>query len=285
MTTTDMLKIRTYFGLTSLVNPEKAARKSLSLFQRVHKKTIRTREEDFFSSARKFSVTYHSGVLDCFEMGHANGELVILIHGWDSNAGSLSKLAHALADKGNRVISFNLPGHAHSHSNSTNLKECKDAFVALLDDLMLDQPFSVIAHSFGSAVASYSLAKVDYKIDKLVLLTNPNRIESIFKDFKKGIGLGNRAYQSMLRISKDKMGEPLHQLSVEENLQKINYSKLLLMHDRYDRVLPYHHSVEVNNAIENAQLITLEQVGHYKMLWNDEVINRCVGFVNGKEVF
>ena len=57
------------------------------------------------------------------------------------------------------------------------------------------------------------------------------------------------------------------------------------MHDRYDKVLPYRHSIEVNNAIENAQLITLEKVGHYKMLWNDEVINRCVGFVNGKEVF
>ena len=222
MTHTDVLKLRTYFGFTSLINHEKAARKSLRLFQRVNKKNIREREEGFFTTARKFNVTHADSTIDCFEMGNPNGEVVILIHGWDSNAGSLSQLANALAEKNKRVISFNLPGHAFSKENYTNLKECKEAFTALLKYLDLNEPFSVIAHSFGSAVASYTLAKVDYQIDKLILLTNPNRIESIFKDFKKGIGLGNRAYKTMLRISKDKMGEPLHQLSVEENLQKIN---------------------------------------------------------------
>ena len=53
MTHTDVLKLRTYFGFTSLINHEKAARKSLRLFQRVNKKNIREREEGFFTTARK----------------------------------------------------------------------------------------------------------------------------------------------------------------------------------------------------------------------------------------
>jgi len=53
---------------------------------------------------------------------------VILVHGWDSNAGSMSKIAEALVKKNKRVIAFNLPGHAFSKSSSTNLIECKDAF-------------------------------------------------------------------------------------------------------------------------------------------------------------
>lgn len=281
---TDLMLLKTYFGWTSLVNPEKAAKKSFRLFQKVQKKEIREREEHFFSLSRSFKVHTSKEPIDCFELGNPSGEVVIIVHGWDSNAGSMSMISHALAKENKRVISFNLPGHAFSKSSSTNLIECKDAFLSVLDFLNLKDSFSVVAHSFGSAVSTYALSKSDYQVDKLILLTNPNKIETIFKEFKTFIGLGNRAYSKLLKMSHDRLGEPLSNLSVEENLKRINYKKLLLIHDKHDKVLPYHHSVEVNNAIENAKLITLEHVGHYKMLWNPEVINRTVGFVNGKEV-
>ena len=149
----------------------------------------------------------------------------------------------------------------------------------------LKEPFSIVAHSFGSAVSTYALAKSNYQIDKIILLTNPNKIEEIFKEFKTGIGLGNRAYKKLLAISTNKLGESLDNLTIQENLKKIQYKNLLMIHDKFDKVLSYKHSNDINNEIENAQLISLENIGHYKMLWNDEVINRCVGFVNGKEVF
>jgi len=282
---TDLILLRTYFSWTSLINSEKAAKKSFRLFQKVRKKDIRRREKDFFSTARKFTVESAAENIDCFELGDPSGDVVILVHGWDSNAGSMSKIAEALVKKNKRVIAFNLPGHAFSKSSSTNLIECKDAFLSLLEYLNLKEPFSVVAHSFGSAVSTYALSRRDFQIDKLILLTNPNKIETIFKDFKDGIRLGNRAYKKLLTISTNRLGEPLINLSVQENLKKINYKNLLLIHDKYDKVLPYKHSYEINNMIENAQLITIENVGHYKMLWTDEVINRCVGFVDGKEVF
>lgn len=282
---TDLLLLKTYFGWTSLVNPGKAAQKSFRLFQRVQKKNIREREEHFFALSRPFKVHHQNQVVDCFELGNPGGELVILVHGWDSNAGSMSMIAHAMARQGKRVISFNLPGHAFSPSRYTNLVECKEAFLAVVDFLDPRKPFSVVAHSFGSAVTVYSLSKGNYSIDKLVLLTNPNKIETIFRDFKDIIGLGDRAYKRLLRLSLEKLGEPLSKLSVQENLKKIDYQGLLLIHDRLDKVLPYKHSVEVNSEIEDAKLITLEGVGHYKMLWNPEVIDRTVGFVNGSEVF
>jgi pimeloyl-ACP methyl ester carboxylesterase len=283
--TTDQLLLKTYFGWTSLVNPDKAAKQGFRLFQKVRKKNVRAREEGFFEASSQFSVPIVRTRLDCFELGNPEGELVILVHGWDSNAGSLSKIAYALAAENKRVISFNLPGHAFSTSHHTNLIECKDALTALLHHLDPQEPFSVVAHSFGSAVATYTLSKTNHNVDKLVLLTNPNRLETIFHEFKNGIGLGNRAFRKMVDLTTARLGEPLANLSVEKNLEKIRYRNLLLIHDKFDKVLPYQHSVEVNDAIENAQLITIENVGHYKMLWNEEVIARCVGFVKGKEVF
>lgn len=281
---TDLIFLRTYFGWTSFVNPDKAAHKSFRLFQKVQKKGIREREEHFFSLSRAFKVQTPKEAIDCFELGNPSGDLVLLVHGWDSNAGSMSMIAHALAKQNKRVISFNLPGHAFYQSSYTNLIECKDAMLAVIEFLNPGQPFSVVAHSFGSAVTTYALSKSNYAVDKLVLLTNPNKIETIFKDFKKGIGLGNRAYKKLLRMTHERLGEPLSNLSVQANLKQIQYQSLLLIHDKYDKVLPYTHSAEVNNEIENARLVTIEHVGHYKMLWNPEVIERTVGFVNGKTV-
>lgn len=281
---TDLLLLKTYFGFTSIINPDKAARQSFRLFQKVQKKNIREREEHFFALSRPFKIHSSVGTIDCFEMGNPVGDLVILVHGWDSNAGSMAMLAHTLVKKDKRVISFNLPGHAFYKSRHTNLIECKEAFLALIEFLNPTGPFSIIAHSFGSAVCTYALAKSNYPIDQLVLLTNPNKLETIFKDFKKGIGLGNKAYLRLLKITLDRLGEPISAISVQENLKRISYKRLLLIHDKYDRVLPYKHSTEINNEIENSQLITLENVGHYKMLWNQEVIGRSVAFVDGREV-
>src|SRR5687768_13095491 len=134
---TDLMLLRTYFGWTSFVNPEKAAKKSFRLFQKVQRKGIREREEEFFALARPFKVQTSKEPIDCFELGNPSGEVVLLVHGWDSNAGSMSMIAHALAKQNKRVISFNLPGHAFSKSNHTNLVECKDAFLAVVDFLNL----------------------------------------------------------------------------------------------------------------------------------------------------
>lgn len=282
---TTQLMLKTYFGWTSLTNPEKAARKSLKLFQKVQKKNIREREASFFEQARKFKIQSSVEEIDCFEMGNPNGQIIFLVHGWDSNAGSMSKIAQKLAEENFRIITFNLPGHAFYKSSFTNIVECKDVFLDLIQYVNPREPFSVVTHSFGSAVATYALSKTAYRVDKMVLLTNPNKIETIFKEFRSFIGLNKRAYKRLLSLSYEKLGEPLNQVCVEHSLKRINYQNLLLIHDKYDKVLSYQHSSEVSNAIENANLITLENVGHYKMLWNDEVINRTAGFVKGKEVF
>lgn len=137
----DLIFLKTYFGWTSFINPEKAATKSFRLFQKVRRKGIREREEHFFALSRSFQVQTTKEPVDCFELGNPTGEVVLLVHGWDSNAGSMSMIAHALAKQNKRVISFNLPGHAFSKSSYTNLVECKDAFLAVLDYLNLKAPF------------------------------------------------------------------------------------------------------------------------------------------------
>ena len=278
------MMIKTYFGLSSILAPEKTGKKSFDLFQKVRKKSVREREQVFFKEARSFKIHCEKEPIDCFELGNPNGKLIFLVHGWDSNAGSMSKLAFKFAQADYRVITFNLPGHAFYKSSSTNLLECKKAFEAVLEFIQPKESFSVVSHSFGSAVVANGLASGDYKIDKLVFLTNPNRVEDIFIEFKEIIGLRKKAYKSSVKHTTKILGAPIDTLDVATNLDKIDFDRLLMIHDKYDAVLPHQNSFDINSDIQNSQLISFEKIGHYKMLWNDEVIGRTLAFVEGKVV-
>jgi len=277
--------IRTYFGSVSAVSPELAARNAFKLFQKVRKKSIREREEKLFLDARQFNVEAQldhgkTELINCYELGEAGRPLVILVHGWDSNAGSMSQIAYELVAEGKRVVLFNLPGHAFYERSSTNLLECREAFSAVLKEIDPKPGFSVVSHSFGSAVTAYALSKNNYKLDKLVFLTNPNKVERIFDDFKNFIGLGGRAYNKLLDLAQQKLGEPIQEVNVANNLSKIDFKKILLIHDKNDKVLDYNNSLEVKDSTSKAELLTYENIGHYKMLWNDKVIADCTHFLS-----
>lgn len=268
--------IRTYFTVYSTIAPKLAAKQSFKLFQKVRVKKLRPREVAFFDEAKKNILDVDGlGPIDYFQLGNPTHPLVFLVHGWDSNAGSLSKIATKMVEMNQYVIALNLPGHAQSKKNSTNLLECKQAFRALIAHINPNEQFSVISHSFGSAVTAFTLSETNYKVDKLIFLTNPNRVEHIFKDFKKMLGLRKKAFGELLRITDLKLGEPLAAVSVENKLKKVDFQTLILIHDKFDKVLAFEHSVEVNRAFPEAQLVPFEKIGHYKMLWNEQVVNAC----------
>lgn len=282
---TKLMMLKAYFGINSIINPEKAAAESFKIFQRVRKKEVREREIPFYQKARQFKVQSEKEPIDCFELGDPNGPLVFLVHGWDSNAGSMTKIAERFEQMGYRVIAFNLPGHAFYKSRSTNLLECKHAFLDVLRFINPADGFSVVSHSFGSAVVANGLAEVDYKADRLVFMTNPDKMEDIFKEFKEIIGLRRKAHRALIRQTSQLLGKPIQTLDVTTNLKKANFKKLLLLHDQHDGVLPHKNAFNINNEIKDAQLITFEHIGHYRMLWNEEVIGRAAAFVEGEEVY
>lgn len=125
-------------------------------------------------------------------------------------------------------------------------------------------------------MVAYTLSKKEIKVDKLIFLTNPNQMEEIFREFQQIIGLGNRAYQGLKKITEQKLGESLAAVSVEECLKRCQFNELNLIHDKNDKVLSYRNSEQIIEVHPTAKLHTFENIGHYKMLWNSEVIEKCL---------
>jgi pimeloyl-ACP methyl ester carboxylesterase len=277
--------IRSYFKTYSLLSPKNAAKKAFDVFQQVRMKQIREREQAFFHESTHFQVNVElrdgqMESIDCYRMGDETQPTVLLVHGWDSNAGSMYAIAKALIASDHSVILFNLPGHAFYESTATNLLECRNAFMGVMRHLDAQLPVSVISHSFGSAVVTNGLANLPYAMEKAIFLTNPNRMEDIFTEFQQQIGLSDKAFQHLINQTERMIDGPLSKLSVENNIQQADISALLLIHDRHDKVLSYQNAQAVEKVHANAQLLTLENVGHYRMLWNESVVKACVDFIN-----
>lgn len=275
--------LRVYFKFIAFVSPRLGGKSAFKLFQKVRRKKILKREEDFFKKAEHFKIPFMKDELHCYESGDQGGDLIFLVHGWDSNAGSLSNFAFELASKGYRVISFDLPGHSLSRSNRSNLFECKEAFKSLLDNFKPDKPFSVISHSFGSGVVSYALSELDYKVDKMVFLSVPNYFKDFFSDFKRFIDIDDKAYKYMIKEANILLGESLDELCVEEKLRFVEFRQLLLIHDKYDKILPYKNSEQVFRSTDKATIKTYEKIGHYRMLWNDDVLKDTMSFISREQ--
>jgi esterase/lipase len=276
--TVNVLQI--YFKLISLFSSRTAASIAFKLFQKVRIKTVRDREKEFYKKTKHFKVPSIGEDLSCYELGPENEQLIFLLHGWDSNAGSLSKIAFSLSENNFRVISFDLPGHASYQSNHTNIYECKEAFKKVVKYINPQKSFNVIAHSFGSAVTTYTFSKENFSINKIIFLTSPNSILDIFIDFKNLIKLSDKSFSILLKSAQKVLNREVKDLNVDEEIQSISFSKLLLIHDVNDKVIPFKNSESI--ALKNptkTKLIKHQDIGHYKMLWSDNVVENILSFL------
>lgn len=276
-----MLKIiQLYYSFLSVISPKLAAKSAFEMFQKVRKKDVREREREFYKRAVKYTIPFEKEDIDCFEFGKENKDLVVLIHGWDSNAGSMYAFVDELLKRKKRVIAFNLPGHASYKKSKTNLYECKNAVKAFYSSLPKQEEISVISHSFGSAVSAYGLSELDLKVNKLIFLTSLNKIEDVFFDFKNTIGLNKKAYLVMRNNADETLGEELKDLLIAQKLSLIDFNHLHLIHDVNDKVIPFENTVDINKAISNSSIQKYEGIGHYRMLWNKEVIEETMSYLS-----
>lgn len=271
--------IQLYYRIISVIAPRFAFKQAIDLFQTVRKKNIRKREQEFYNKARQYKLNHSTENLFVYELGENDAPPILLLHGWDSNAGSMSMIADRMVDKGYKVITINLPAHAFSNLKKTNFFECKNAFIELIKHVNPIQPISVITHSFGSGVAAAAFSELDYPIDKMVLLTSSNKLIDFFVDFKKLIKLGDKSYQLMCNWASNLLKEDLESLEITDKIKLLNFKHLLLIHDKNDKIIPFHNSKYIHSNIRNSTLIDHLKTGHYRMLWNKDVLENIDNFI------
>ncbi|MEM9985221.1 MAG: alpha/beta hydrolase [Bacteroidota bacterium] len=204
-------------------------------------------------------------------MGPPDAPLVVLVHGWASWAGSMLGISRRLSQLGYKVLSFDLPAHGYANQTFTNLLKMAQAIQSVLAELNPKQPFSVIAHSLGAAAVAHLMTGHYHQVDHLVYLAAPDSLQSMFETFAQSIGLNKAAYRAFEDQISKLLRQPIRELCVSDFTTSIAYRHLSLIHSKQDRVIPFRATKGFVPSLPHSRLYALDEVGHYRMLWSEEV--------------
>jgi pimeloyl-ACP methyl ester carboxylesterase len=214
------------------------------------------------------------------------GKPVLVLHGWGDSSKGWQEFQKALAEDYD-VIVVDVPGFGGTQApeQTWGLDEYA-AFVAEFLKKILVKPHAIIAHSNGGAVAVRGLAKDLLHTDKLVLLDSAGirdqysgRVKAIRLITKAGKALTMPLPKSVKKKLRRKVYKSVgSDMLVVERLQEtfkrvvtddvqrdaaILHVPTLLMYGEDDLATPKQYGRILHNLINNSQLETIPDAGHF----------------------
>jgi pimeloyl-ACP methyl ester carboxylesterase len=261
-----------YIKFVALFSTQKAADITFRLFQKTQPRKMLSDEITFYENTDHYTLDNDIEPIEIYTKGDQSGELVFMLHGWNSNLARLNRFADILAAQGYYCVLFDMPGHGKSILKSTNLKRNSQVFEAVLKEMNPTTAFSVLTHSFGSMIASYTLARHEHQINHLFFMTTLNQFEPFFQILQSKLRLSETVMNRIIEMGEVLLEEPVHHVIVKEKVKKINYRQLSVFHDKHDKILKHDYAELLVSDVPNAQLFSYENIGHSKMLQNQELL-------------
>lgn len=204
-------------------------------------------------------------------------ESVLLIHGWEGQAGNFAELIEVLIEAGFTVHSFDGPSHGFSSKGSTSVFE----FTQLVELIIRKyQVRKLVSHSFGGVAGTYALwQNRDLKIEKYALLTVPDRFIERIDQVSAQVGITEKVKKRLIDKLERKFDVVASDLNVSDWVMQIDVRQARIWHDYSDNVIPLSQSESVNRAWSASELRVVKNTGHFRILRTKRVIDGVVDFL------
>ena len=203
---------------------------------------------------------------------------VMLIHGWEGQAGNFSDLIEKLLASGFTVYSFDAPSHGFSSKGKTSLLEFMELVGILIKKFNAKL---LVSHSFGGVATTYALFEnQDIEIEKYVLITTPDKFIERIDDVSEMVGITNKVKNRLITRLENETNNDVRNLNVSEFVKSINVKKSLIIHDINDKVIPISRSKNVHQNWTKSEFMEIEGTGHFRILRTEKVINKVIDYLN-----
>ena len=252
------------------VFPNLVARKIYNHMSHPRERKLIEHEEKMLNSAHKDILDYNGFSLMRYEWGENNNKIAYLVHGWEGQTGNFASVIPVLLEANYRVISLDAPSHGNSSTGKTNMFEFSKI---LISQFKKEQPELLISHSFGSVnVGKVLKTHLELNIKLWVMVTTPNNFKSRINELSSTFNLRKKVtYKLIQKIERD-VNENIDDLNMTAYCnQLINVNKAVIIHSKVDKVLPIKGAIEVSKSFKQSTLYMLEGLGHYSILWSEEL--------------
>jgi len=203
---------------------------------------------------------------------------VLLIHGWEGQAGNFSDLIEMLLENEYTVHAFDGPSHGFSSKGPTSLFEFSGLVGVLIKKFNIKM---LISHSFGGVATTYALFNnPDLQIEKYVLLTTPDKFIERINDVSEMVGINDKVKRSLINRLENETGIDVATLNVSDFVKHINVKKSLIIHDKNDKVIPIGRSKNVHKNWAVSEFIEIEGTGHFRILRTKKILDKVLKYLD-----
>lgn len=239
-------------------------------------KKLRPHELDILEKANKDTLAFKDFTIQLYHWG-SGSQSVLLVHGWEGQAGNFADLIEVLVSNDYQVYAFDAPSHGFSSKGSTSLFE----FTELVGMLIRKHGvMNLVSHSFGGVATTFALYEnQDLSLEKYVLLTTPDKFSERIDDVCEQTGIPLKVKRRLINRLKSEMNMDIETTNVSHFVKYINVTYPLIIHDKNDRVIPIARSKNVQANWENCEFMEVEGTGHFRILRTPDVHERTLAFL------
>ena len=240
---------------------------------------VKSSDREILEWGNNYRLPYEGGELAVTTWG-SSGPTALLMHGWGGARAQMTGFVDPLLFAGYRVVAYDQPAHGDSTGRMTNLLE-----IAPTMNLIAKQegPFdAILAHSFGTLIASYALTQLNLPTPaKLVYFGAFNQLLESLPRFQVLAKLSDEIMDGLRTMINENFGKDVLDAITNEKLAPQIELPALMFHDAADNVTPVEDSRAVARAWKSAQLIETEGLGHRGALQSPVIHEQVVRFLKG----
>ena len=237
---------------------------------------LRDHELEVLEQARQEDFPFQDYTIKTYSWNDGH-EPILLVHGWEGQAGNFADLIDVLVAEGFTVHSFDGPSHGFSSSGSASIMEFTELAGVMIRRLKVRK---LVSHSFGGVATTYALYENrDLEIDKYALLTTPDRFSQRVDQLSAQVGISQKVKHRLVEKLEKEFNLNAADLNVSDWVKEIKVKSACIWHDRADKVIPIFQSETVNKAWPVSELRVVEGTGHFRILRTRKVIDDVVDFL------
>jgi predicted alpha/beta hydrolase family esterase len=263
-----------YINLLSYVFPKKASQIAYAFFSEPREGKL---------SKSKLPQILQDAEAETFQQeGHSfqtytwkgNDTVILLVHGWESNASRWENLLPYLKKSGSTIIAIDGPAHGLSSGKEFNIPQYAEFIHIAVQKF---KPEYLIGHSIGGKTCLYyqSVYQND-ALKKMVILGSPSDFNIILNNYITLLSLNSKISKALENHYLDAFKLKLDLFSGKLFASKIK-TKGLIAHDVDDTVVLFEEGKKIAGAWENAIFIETKGLGH--SLHDDELYKKVSHFL------
>ncbi|MEN8138577.1 MAG: alpha/beta hydrolase [Bacteroidota bacterium] len=266
--------IKYFAGALEKISPKLALKFGLALFYKPIRFQRPERENKIYYLATLDNLLLKGRKIRTFSWKKGEKK-ILLVHGWSGRGTQMNKLVESLLANNFSVYSFDAPAHGESEGKRTHMYEFVDAILEM--EKKVGKFDLIIGHSMGG-IAALNAVNKGVDAPKVVIIGTPNLIENVITDFCMNINFSDKMIPLIKDYIETRYDERITSVSGEVVGEKIDIP-ILIIHDENDIDVQYSEAETMNNKIAKSELFSTKNLGHRRILADDNVIREIIDFI------